>query len=184
MMHLSRNIRRFGALLAAGVLLAACDAPGPAPVPPTAPPTATAPTCADGFRLTAGPVDSASGLRAMGIVLENCGTEPYSLDGFPVVRVLDNQRAALAVTVGNGSEPVSAPDSWDAPAHRLTVPPGGTARARVLWRNTVTDGDAVAATYLSVAPAPGAPEQLVTPDGGIDLGTTGRLAVNAWSDAG
>ncbi len=63
------------------------------------------------------------------------------------------------------------------------MPPGGTAKARVLWRNTVTDGDAVAATYLSVAPAPGAPEQLVTPDGGIDLGTTGRLAVNAWTDA-
>jgi hypothetical protein len=174
MMPLSRNVRRLGALLAVGALLAACDAPGPAPVPPTAPPTAIAPTCADGFRLTAGPVDSASGLRAMGIVLENCGTQPYPLDGF---------RAAVAVTVGNGSEPVSAPDAWDAPAHELTVPPGGTARARVLWRNSVTDGDAVAGTYLSVAPAPGAPEQLVTPDGGIDLGTTGRLAVNAWSDA-
>ncbi|MEV4534126.1 DUF4232 domain-containing protein [Asanoa sp. NPDC049518] len=176
--------RRLGALLFASTVLAACDAPGPAPLPPTPPPSATAPACADGFRLSAGPVDGASGLRAMGIVFENCGTRPYPLKGFPVVRALDGQRAALAVTVGNGSEPVSAKDAWDAPAHALTVPPGGTARARVLWRNTVTEGDPVDATYLSVAPAPGAPDQLVAPDGGLDLGTTGRLAVNAWTDAG
>ncbi|WP_090800669.1 DUF4232 domain-containing protein [Asanoa ishikariensis] len=176
--------RRLGALLSAGALLAACDAPGPPPVPPTPAPTASENACPDGFRLTAGPVDGASGLRAMALVLENCGTGPYTLEGFPIVRVLDDRRTALGVTVGNGSEPISSPDSWDAPAHRLTVAPGGTARARVLWRNTVTEGDPVAATYLSVAPAPGAPERLVTPDGGLDLGTTGRLAVNAWADAG
>lgn len=178
-------IRRLGASLAAAALLAACDAPGPAPLPPDpGPPTATEAACADGFRLTAGPVDGAAGLRAMAVVLENCGTRPYPLNGFPVVRVLDEARGDVAVTVGNGSAPVSAPDAWDAPARPLTVPPGGTARARVLWRNTVTDGDTVAATYLAVAPAPGAPERLVAPPGGIDLGTTGRLAVNAWSDAG
>ncbi|SNS66965.1 Protein of unknown function [Asanoa hainanensis] len=176
--------RRLGALLSAGALLAACDAPGPPPLPPTPPPTATTAACVDGVRLTAGPVDAASGLRAMGIVLENCGTRPYTLHGFPVVRVLDDQRAAVDVTVGNGSEPVSAKDSWDAPARAVTVPPGGTARARVLWRNTVTAGDPVIATYLSVAPTKGAKEQLLTPDGGLDLGTTGRLAVNAWTDAG
>ncbi|GIF77165.1 DUF4232 domain-containing protein [Asanoa siamensis] len=134
-------------------------------------------------RNPAGPVDGASGLRAMGIVLRNCGSRPYALNGFPVVRVLDEAGAAPAVTVGNGSAPVSAPDAWDAPAKALTVPPGGTARARILWRNTVTDGDAVTAARLAVRPAPGAPEQQVVPDGGIDLGTTGRLAVNAWREA-
>ncbi|WP_203718290.1 DUF4232 domain-containing protein [Asanoa siamensis] len=139
--------------------------------------------CADGFRLTAGPVEGASGLRAMGIVLENCGTRPYTLEGFPAIRVLDTDLSAVAVTVGNGSQPVSAPDAWDAPPQQVTVPPGGIARSRVLWRTTTTEGDAVDAAHLAVTPEPGAAEQLVTPDGGIDLGTTNRLAVNAWSAA-
>ncbi|MDG4825926.1 DUF4232 domain-containing protein [Asanoa sp. WMMD1127] len=180
-----RTARRAGASLVVGILLAACDAPNPAPVPVPVPPapapslTATA-ACADGFRITATDVEAAMGLRAMGLVLENCGARPYELNGFPVIRLLDDRHATLGVTVGNGSQPVSAPDAWDAPAKPVTVPPGETARARVLWRNTVTDGEAVTATHLAVTPAPDAPEQLVTPDGGIDLGTTARLAVNAW----
>ncbi|GAA1888751.1 DUF4232 domain-containing protein [Asanoa iriomotensis] len=177
-----RSLRRLGLPLVAGALLAAaCDAPGPTPLPT---PERTPAACADGFEITAGPVDSAAGLRAMGLTLRNCGNLPYPLDGFPVVRVLDDARTPLAVTVGNGSAPVSAPDAWDAAAPGLTVPPGGTARARVLWRTTVTDGDPVAATHLAVRPAAGAPEQVVTPDGGIDLGTTGRIALNAWRDPG
>ncbi|MEV0718945.1 DUF4232 domain-containing protein [Asanoa sp. NPDC050611] len=178
-------LRRLGVPLVAGALLAACAAPGPAPLPPpTAHPTPTARACADGVALTAGPVDSAAGLRAMGVTLYNCGDRPYQLAGFPVVRALDDAHAALAITVGNGSEPVSAPDAWDTPAHRLVVPPGGSAQARVLWRNTVTDGEPLVATYLAVRPVPGAPEQIVTPDGGVDLGTPARIAVNAWRAAG
>lgn len=52
----------------------------------------------------------------------------------------------------------------------------------MLWRNTVTDSNrpATTGTYLQIAPAAGEPAHLILPDGGIDIGTTGRLAVNAW----
>lgn len=123
------------------------------------------------------------GLRAMGIVLTNCGTEDRTVNGFPVVRVLDADRRPLDVVVGNGSEPVSSPDSYDAPPEPVTLRPGDQVTARVLWRSEVTDSTAPAVDgrYLEIAPAPGEPAQLVEPDGGIDLGTTGRLAVNPWA---
>ncbi|GAB3977493.1 DUF4232 domain-containing protein [Plantactinospora veratri] len=181
----SGRMRRLGWLLGAVALLAACGTPSRPPIPEptlTAEPAPTAVECPDGFLITAGEVEPALGLRALGIELRNCGTAPYRLDGYPVVRVLDQERRPLDVTVGNGSAPVSSPDSYDLPPRPVLLQPGGTARARVLWRNTVT-GSAEPATdarYLEIAPSPGAPTQLVAPRGGIDLGTTGRLAVNVW----
>lgn len=123
------------------------------------------------------------GLRALGIQLTNCGARDYTANGFPVVRVLDGNRRPLDITVGNGSSPVSAPDSYDAPPQPVTLRPGGQATARVLWRNTVTESTvpATEGEYLEIAPAVGEPTQIVAPRGGIDLGTTGRLAVNAWA---
>ncbi|GIG91267.1 DUF4232 domain-containing protein [Plantactinospora endophytica] len=175
--------RPLGTLLGAVALLAACGTP----VRPVPEPTHTAdpaPTvgCPDGFLITAGEVEPALGLRALGIELRNCGTVPYRMDGYPVVRVLDQQRQALDVTVGNGSAPVSAPDGYDVPPRPVILQPGEVARARVLWRNTVTESTepATDASYLEIAPTPGAPVHLVAPRGGIDLGNTGRLAVNVW----
>ncbi|AVT34231.1 DUF4232 domain-containing protein [Plantactinospora sp. BC1] len=177
--------RRLGTLLGAVALLAACGTPSRPPIPEptlTAEPAPTAVDCPDGFLITAGEVEPALGLRALGIELRNCGAAPYRLDGYPVVRVLDQERRPVDVTVGNGSAPVSAPDSYDVPPRPVLLGPGETARARVLWRNTVTESTepATNASYLEIAPAPGAPTQLVAPGGGIDLGTTGRLAVNVW----
>ncbi|MEE6259394.1 DUF4232 domain-containing protein [Plantactinospora sonchi] len=179
-------LRRLGVLVGAAALLAGCGGPSRPPVPE---PTVTAsptPTCADGFLVSAGEVSAAAGLRALGIELRNCGTAPYQVQGFPVVRMLDEQRQPLDVTVGNGSSPVSAPDSYDVPPRPVVLAPGEVARTRVLWRNTVaeTTRPPVNGSYLQISPAPGAPAQLVAPDGGIDLGTTGRLAVNAWLPAG
>ncbi|GAA3751185.1 hypothetical protein GCM10022225_39470 [Plantactinospora mayteni] len=179
-----RRMRRLGTLLGTVALLAGCGTPSRPPIPEptlTADPAPTA-ECPDGFLITAGEVEPALGLRALGIELRNCGTAPYRLDGYPVVRVLDQERRALDVTVGNGSAPVSSPDSYDVPPRPVVLGPGESARARVLWRNTVTESAEPAgdASYLEIAPAPGAPVQLVAPRGGIDLGTTGRLAVNVW----
>ncbi|MCG8916517.1 DUF4232 domain-containing protein [Actinokineospora sp. PR83] len=174
--------RRLGPLLSAAALLAACG--GPAPTPPPPPPTSTAAACPEsGIAITAGEVDSASGLRALGILLTNCGTRDYTANGYPVVRVLDENREPLDITVGNGSAPVSAPDAYDVPPRPVTLRPGQRVTARVLWRNTVTDSTVTATEghYLEVTPAPGEPAQLVAPNGGIDLGNTGRLAVNAWA---
>ncbi|WP_153032453.1 DUF4232 domain-containing protein [Amycolatopsis sp. YIM 10] len=180
-----RTIRGLSTLLGATAVLAACTSPEPSP-PPAPSPSATSaePGCPEpGVRITAGEVDGAMGLRALGIVLTNCGTRDYTANGFPVVRVLDAERQPLDITVGNGSEPVSAPDSYDVPPRPVTVPPGGQVTARLLWRNTVTDPNAPATNgqYFEIAAAAGEPGQLVTPRGGIDLGNTGRLAVNPWA---
>lgn len=61
--------------------------------------------------------------------------------------------------------------------------PGERAVARVVWRNLTTDefDELVNAPYLSVVPTAGEAPQEVAPNGGIDLGTTGRLGVSAWA---
>jgi hypothetical protein len=184
-------IRRLGLLSAGAALLAACSGPAPAaarlPATPTESPTSTARTavaCPEaGIRITAGEVDTAMGLRALGIILVNCGTRDYTASGYPAVRVLDADRKPLEVTVGNGSMPISAPDSYDVKPVPVTLRPGDRVTARALWRNTVTDSTvpATKGRYLEIAPAAGEPAQLVEPRGGIDLGNTGRLAVNAWA---
>ncbi|MGA4838759.1 DUF4232 domain-containing protein [Streptomyces sp. G45] len=58
------------------------------------------------------PVDAAMGLRAMGVWLTNCGQRPYRLDGYPAVRVLDADGAAVAVRVlkGAGDITTGVPD--------------------------------------------------------------------------
>jgi hypothetical protein len=178
------RIRRFGTLLSGTALLAACAGPAPVPPPPTPAPTSTAVVCPEsGVAITAGEVDSAMGLRALGIRLTNCGTLDYTANGYPVVRVLDADRHPLDITVGNGSAPISAPDSYDVPPRPVTLRPGEQVTARVLWRNTVTDSTMPATDghYLEIASAVGEPPQIVAPRGGIDLGTTGRLAVNPWA---
>ncbi|MGW4461198.1 DUF4232 domain-containing protein [Micromonospora sp. NPDC004704] len=130
---------------------------------------------ASGVLVSTSPTDAAMGLRGMGIVLFNCGTEPFPLNGYPVVRVLDAEREPLAVRVENGT----ALGGEDPGPKEITVYPGGTAYASVRWRNTVTDGEIAEGAYLEVAPAAGQPAQTVAKH--LDLGTTGRLEVHAWT---
>ncbi|MFI6031960.1 DUF4232 domain-containing protein [Amycolatopsis magusensis] len=182
---LPRTIRRVSSLLGGIALLAACTGPVVVGIPlPSPSPESTEIACpAPGVAITAGEVEAAMGLRALGILLTNCGTGDYTAHGYPVVRVLDADRRPLDVVVGDGSAPVSAPDSYDVPPQPVTVKPGEQVTARVLWRNTVLDSTVPATNghYLEIAPAAGEPAQVVAPQGGIDLGTTGRLAVNAWA---
>lgn len=180
--------RRLVALLGGAALLAACSGPAavpPRPTPSPSPsPIPTVAACpASGVAITAGNVEGAAGMRALAIVLTNCGTSDYTAHGYPVVRVLDAHRRPLDVTVDDEAGPVSAPGSSDDPPRSVTVHPGDRVTAQVLWHNTVTDSTVVATTghYLQIAPAKGEPAQLVAPHGGIDLGNTGRLAVNPWA---
>ncbi|MGX7826424.1 DUF4232 domain-containing protein [Actinokineospora sp. 24-640] len=178
------TLRRLGLLLCGTAVLAGCAGPAPVPPPPAPPPTSTATDCPEsGAVISVGEVDSAMGLRALGILVTNCGTDDYTVNGYPAVQVLDADRQPLDVTVGNGSAPVSSPDSYDVPPRPVTLRPGEHATARVLWRNTVTDPTVPATEghYLGIAPMPGESPQIVAPGGGIDLGTTGRLAVNPWA---
>lgn len=205
-----RFTRRLGALLAA-VLLAGCapqpgagsgaeagadpDAVRTPPVASTAPadggpggddalsasvPPGECPS--SGVLVRAGAVDAALGLRAMRVELVNCGTVPYTVNGYPGVRVLDDARVPLDVTIVNGSSAVALIDDFDTAPAPVTAGPGERLVAGLVWRNTVTDAVAapVNGTYLEIVPARDQPPQTVRPFGRVDLGTTGRLGVTAW----
>ncbi|MDG6101449.1 DUF4232 domain-containing protein [Dactylosporangium aurantiacum] len=151
--------------------------------PPTTPPTSAAPSpqcLAPGVTLSVGEVDAAMGLRAVGITLRNCGAATYTVQGYPDVDVLDADRRVLDVTVLDGTSNVAMIERYDAPPKRVTVRPGGTAVAVLVWRNLTTDAATVAkGAYVSVAPAGGQARHVLALD--VDPGNTGRLAVSPWT---
>ena len=129
----------------------------------------------------AGPVDAAMGLRVMSIDLLNCGEEPYTVQGYPIIRVLDDDQQPLDVSILEGTAAIAGGiEPSDGPPQPVTADPGEHILAFVAWRNTVTDVSPITGHYLEVAPANGQSPQTVTPNGGIDLGTTGRLATGPW----
>lgn len=124
------------------------------------------------------------GLRVLTIELVNCGTAPYTVNGYPTIRILDEQRKPVEVTVGRGSSGISTIDSFEVPPKSVTLQPGQKAVAGLVWRNTVTDTSVPAnGRFVEVAPAADVPPQVVEPDGPIDVGTTGRLGVSPWRAA-
>ncbi|MFF8291425.1 DUF4232 domain-containing protein [Streptomyces sp. NPDC016309] len=154
-----------------------------APVPPRGAPDGPGAPDADcpasGVRVGTGMTEAASGLRAMGLLLVNCGTRPFEVSGYPALDVLGEDRRALDVTVRRGSHV----DAGAKPS-AFVLAPGARASASVVWRNTVTRTDVVATNgaYVRVTPAPGVPAQTVAPaDGGpLDLGNTGAVEVTPW----
>ena len=179
----------------------AADATGGAPAPDaTAPPTTVAPppttsaACPEpGVRATLGVEDGAMGLRLTGIRLTNCGTQPYTVSGYPVVALLDEERRPFDVEVVHGAEPITTNDGFCTPTgvfdtgpQPVTIEPGGHAISAIVWRNLTTDEFdlLVNAPYLSVAPTEADPAQVLVPSGPIDLGTTGRIGVSAWAPSG
>jgi hypothetical protein len=167
------------------VLLGACATTQPYAIPPpTIPPSVPSPLCPPtGVLLQAGEVDAAMGLRALGVTLTNCGPTPYEVDSYPQVRALDEDRDPIALTVLTdvGVIAPGIPIAGATP-QPLTLQPGERAGAAIVWRNKYDDISAppVAAPYLQVAPQAGRLPQLLAPDGGLDLGSTGRLAVSPW----
>jgi hypothetical protein len=197
-------VKRLVVAALAVTLLAGCNSPEPGydayghrlpPVPtfptpgrPAAPPTTRVrtppPTCPpEGVLLQSGGADGAAGLRALGITLLNCGTKDYRVDGYPAVRALDKDHRAAAVEVLHGVVDIAGPiPSWTGPPTPVTLKPGRQAECVVVWRNTYDDirHPPVNAPYLEMAPAPGRPAQILTPDAPLDLGSTGRLGVSPW----
>jgi hypothetical protein len=185
--------RRLACPLTAAVLLAGCASTRPAATvaaPTASAPTASAPaasapaTCPpSGARLELGETDAAMGLRALGIHLINCGREPYRVNGYPVVHALDEHRSTLTVRVLHGVTEIAGPlDGWTGPPRPVVLKPGERAAAVMVWRNTYDDisRPPVDAPYLAVAAAAGRPAQVLVPEGGIDLGSTGRLGISPW----
>ncbi|MQY11560.1 hypothetical protein SRB5_16790 [Streptomyces sp. RB5] len=207
-MHTLRQL--VPATLAAAVLLLAvgCEEPGPKPrdvtvgadtspsptpeltLPGGRPevrpggeePTAPATACeADALQVTAERPDAAMGLRAMALTLTNCTGAPVTVQGYPGLRPLDEEGDPTGTRIDEGL----TPDGQEAPAPMpVRLDPGETATSVISWRNTVdrVDIPAVRAPGLEVTPAPGGAPQTVTVDGGLDLGTTGRLRVTPWSE--
>ncbi|MFF3858331.1 DUF4232 domain-containing protein [Streptomyces sp. NPDC002209] len=203
-----------GVVVVAGAV-AGCDvppapaaAPGPsAPRPPAptvtaSPPTVTAspPTVTDspppagasacpegGVRLLEGAGDAAMGLRVADIQLVNCGTQPYVLEGYPEIRLLDRKRAPVEVTVVHGADGITgAPSGAEGAPQRIELRPGQTASLGMVWRNLVTDSAVPAAEgwVLDVTPRAGAPRVELELRHSVDLGNTGKLGISPWKATG
>jgi hypothetical protein len=179
------------AVAVAVAVVASCAAPGSTPpgpgsrpAPTGAAPRSSAPVACpqQGVVIRIGAVDGAMGLRVLSVEMTNCADRPYTVDGYPVVRVLDGDRKPIDVEIGLGTSTIIIDPGLDAAPQPVTLPPGGEATDTVVWRNLVTDATVVATTgtYLQIAPAGGQPSQIVSPRGGIDLGNTGKLGVGSW----
>lgn len=135
--------------------------------------------------------DSAMGLRVLAFDVVNCGTAPYTVAGYPDVRLFDEDRQPIDVTVEQGDGTIATVPAFDNPPGEVTLQPGERARSGLLWRDLVTDVDldkVVTGHYLEARAAAGAWQDvpLFTPNGQpttVDLGTTGRLGVQAWHKA-
>ncbi|MEU6018787.1 DUF4232 domain-containing protein [Streptomyces sp. NPDC047515] len=133
-----------------------------------------------GTRLTTDDGNAAMGLRVVGLHLENCGKRDYSLDGYPLLELLDKDLSPVqGVRVIHGSGGISTSTGFDEPARPLVLKPGESALSGLMWRNTTESGTAVNVPYVRVRAEQGADPVTVTPH--LDLGTTGKLAVRAWT---
>ncbi|WNE94568.1 DUF4232 domain-containing protein [Streptomyces luomodiensis] len=150
--------------------------------PPTASPTAS-PVCPDsGVLLRAAEADAAMGLRVQTVELVNCGKRDRTVNGHPSVQVLDADLEPLEVTVGHGTSGIATIGGFETATGPVRLKPGERAVARLVWRNTVTEGTRPAADgrYLRIAPNGDGRDWQTVPDH-IDLGTTGKLGVSAWA---
>lgn len=168
---------------------------------PFAPPTSSTPTLTElectpeGVGFSVASTEAAMGLRVLTLEMVNCGEKPLVVNGYPSIRLFDEEHEPIAVTVGQGSSGVATVPDFDTPPQEVVLQPWEKVRSGLLWRNLVTDAtvNATTAVYLEAASAAGKPWQdvpMVTPDpmGGartvdIDLGNTGALGVEAWKKA-
>ncbi|WP_235787156.1 DUF4232 domain-containing protein [Streptomyces mutabilis] len=141
---------------------------------------ASAGSCpSSGLRLTADDGDAAMGLRVVGLHLENCGSRPYSLEGYPVLQLLDDELEpveGIEILRGVGGIPMAGEGSG--PPRPVTLRPGESAGASLAWRNTTQFGEAVTVPYVRVRAESGSDPVVIAPN--LDLGTTGELGVDPW----
>ncbi|EFC84801.1 DUF4232 domain-containing protein [Parafrankia sp. EUN1f] len=136
-----------------------------------------------GIRLSLGDGTAATGLRAVDLRLENCGTRDYALDGYPLLELLDKDRSPVGgvqIVHGSGGASTSVP-GLDEPVRPLVLKPGDSAASGLMWRNTndsIVDLP-VNVPYLRVRARQGADPVIVTLH--LDLGTTGKLTVSPWA---
>ncbi|MEV6329823.1 DUF4232 domain-containing protein [Streptomyces sp. NPDC051909] len=135
-----------------------------------------------GVRVYADQGDAAMGLRVVGLHLENCGTRDYTVEGYPLLELLDSgMKPVDGITVLKGSGQITTGAGPDEPPRRVVLRPTEAATASLVWRNTTEAGTAVTVPHVRVRAKAGADPVTVTPD--LDLGTTGRLGVRPWRKA-
>ncbi|PKV83561.1 DUF4232 domain-containing protein [Streptomyces sp. TLI_146] len=133
-----------------------------------------------GMRVTTDEGDAAMGLRVVGMHLTNCGTGVVRTDGYPRLQLLDEgRRPVTGVRILDGTGAISPAGGPETPPRPVTLRPGETASASLMWRNTTESGTPVNIPYVRVTVKPGSPTAIVTPE--LDLGTTGRLGVGPWT---
>ncbi|MGC9440204.1 DUF4232 domain-containing protein [Streptomyces sp. WG5] len=136
-----------------------------------------------GLRLSADKGDAAMGLRVVGLHLENCGTRPHSLEGYPVLQLLDEGLEPVeGIEILRGTDDIPMAGEGDEPPRPVTLQPGESAVSGLAWRNTTEFGEAVTVPYVRVRAEAGSAPVVVTPH--LDLGTTGKLGVRAWEKDG
>ncbi|MBO0657159.1 DUF4232 domain-containing protein [Streptomyces triculaminicus] len=133
-----------------------------------------------GIRVYADDGDAAMGLRVVSLHLENCGTQPYRLNGHPRLQPLDKEHKPIDSVTLQGGSSIATGTGADGVPQPLDLKPGERAYATLVWRNTVEGGagDPVNAPYARVWAKPGAAPVMVIPE--LDLGTTGKLGVGPW----
>lgn len=134
---------------------------------------------ASGIRVSADQGDAAMGLRIVGLHLDNCGTRAYTVEGYPLLELLDDDlRPVGGVKILDGSGGITTAAGPDEPPRPVTLQPGESATAGLVWRNTTEAGTPVTVPYVRVRAKKGAAAVTVTPH--LDLGTTGKLGVRPW----
>ncbi|WP_328685294.1 DUF4232 domain-containing protein [Streptomyces sp. NBC_00343] len=141
---------------------------------------AAAGTCpASGIRVTADQGDAAMGLRVVGLRLDNCGKRDYGVDGHPLLELLgDDLKHVNGIKILDGGGEITPGSVDDKQPGPVTLRPGESATASLVWRNTTEFGTPVNVPYVRVRAKAGADPVIVTPN--LDLGTTGKLGVTAW----
>ncbi|MFJ7943578.1 DUF4232 domain-containing protein [Streptomyces sp. NPDC096354] len=151
------------------------DVPSPAS-PPSAAARADCPS--SGLVVDMGEVEAALGHRAVGLTLTNCGNKPYRVDGYPSVRVLDDEGEPLPVKVNPGSSYMGT----DPGPKEIMLKPGKSLHSLVAWVSTATGGDLIEGDALEIAPAPGL-EARTFPLEGSDVRLLDELNMTAWRTA-
>ncbi|MFF3977976.1 DUF4232 domain-containing protein [Streptomyces sp. NPDC001828] len=141
---------------------------------------APAGTCpASGIRVSADDGDAAMGLRVVGLHLDNCGKRDYAIEGYPQLQLLDDDlNPVTGIKILHGSGDITTGAGPDEQPRPITLKPGESAQAGLVWRNTTQAGTAANIPYVRVHAKPGAAPVTVTPH--LDLGTTGQLGVRPW----
>ncbi|MER6106517.1 DUF4232 domain-containing protein [Streptomyces sp. NPDC001832] len=133
-----------------------------------------------GIRVSADKGDAAMGLRVVGLHLDNCGTRNYTVEGYPLLELLDSDlKTVHDIKILHGSSEITTAAGPDEKPRPVTLKPGESATASLVWRNTTESGTPVNVPYVRVRAKAGAAPVTVTP--GLDLGTTGKLGVKPWA---